>query len=339
MKPFVSLSADRQVCGKFKGQDSCDNLPFKNNQFSKPSNLFIMHRRHFIQNSAFTLGAFTFGQQKILAALAEDPWKITALRGDVSIFEERGGTIAFLVSKKGMAVVDAQFPDQSKHLIDELKKRSEKPIKVLINTHHHGDHTAGNISFKGLAEHVLAHENSKKNQENSAKQNKSEDKQLYPDQTYGSTWCQKVGKEKICLYYFGAGHTNGDSFVHFEEANIVHCGDLVFNRRHPYVDRGAGASIKSWIQVLDQGLAKFDRNTQYVFGHSGNGFKVTGTADDLKSFQDYLGNVLKFTESEMKAGKSKEEFLKATMIPGAEEWKGEGIQRPLGAAWDELAVK
>jgi Zn-dependent hydrolases, including glyoxylases len=235
--------------------------------------------------------------------------------------------------------VDSQFPDQSRHLIDALKKKSEKPFKLLINTHHHGDHSSGNIAFKGVVEHVLAHANSKINQENSAKQNKSEDKQLYPDRTYTDTWCEKVGKEEICLHYFGAAHTNGDSFVHFRKANIVHCGDLVFNRRHPVVDRGAGANIRNWMEVLNKGLAKFDRKTQFVFGHAAAGYTVTGTADDLNKFRDYLGNLLKFVEGEIKSGKTKEEILKATIIPGGEEWKTEGIQRPLGAAYDELTKK
>jgi cyclase len=298
-----------------------------------------MDRRSFIQNAALTFGALTLVQQNLLAGLFEDPWKITMLRNDVGIFSERGGTIGFLLTKKGIAVVDSQFPDTSKHLIDELKKRSEKPIKLLINTHHHGDHSGGNISFKGIAEHVLAHANSKANQERVAKEQKNEDKQLFPDQTFTNTWCQKVGKEKICLYHFGAGHTNGDSFIHFQHANIVHCGDLVFNRRHPYVDRSSGANIKSWIEVLDKAMNKFDRKTMYVYGHAATGYEVTGTADDLKKFQDYLGRVLKFAEQEIKAGKTKEEILKNTSLPGETEWKGDGFARPLGAAYDELTVK
>jgi cyclase len=298
-----------------------------------------MKRRTFLHNTALTFGALTLAQQKIFSSFFQQAWKITMLTDDIGIFTERGGTIAFLLSKKGIAVVDSQFPDQSKHLIDELKKKSEKPIKVLINTHHHGDHTAGNISFKGITEHVLAHENSKKNQENWAKQNKAEDKQLYPDQTYTDTWCQKLGKENICLYYYGAGHTNGDSVVHFQHANIVHMGDLHFNRRHPFVDRGAGANIKSWIEVLNKTWNKFDNKTKYIFGHAAEGYDVTGTADDLKKFADYLDAVLKFAESEIKAGKSKEDFLKNTSIPGQGEWKGDGINRPLQAAYEELTVK
>jgi cyclase len=298
-----------------------------------------MNRRHFLQNTAFTIGALTLAQQNLLSSFFEDPWKITMLRNDVGIFEEKGGTIAFLLSKKGIAVVDSQFPEQSQHLIEQLKKKTEKPFKLLINTHHHGDHSGGNIAFKGKVWSVVAHDNSKKNQKKTAKQNNTESKQLYPNIVYTDTWNRKLGKERITLHYFGAGHTNGDSLVHFEQANIVHCGDLVFNRRHPYVDRNAGANIKSWIEVLNKALATFTKETMYVFGHAAAGYKVTGTADDLQQFRDYLGNVLTFTVAQIKAGKTKEEFLKATAIPGSGEWKGDGIQRPLGAAWDELMGK
>lgn len=125
-----------------------------------------MNRRNFIQNSAFTVAALSFSQKKILNAFFQQAWKITMLTDNLGIFTERGGTIAFLLGKSGITVVDAQFPDQSKHLIDELKNRSTQTCKLLINTHHHGDHTAGNISFKGIVDHVLAHENSLKNQKN-----------------------------------------------------------------------------------------------------------------------------------------------------------------------------
>src|SRR5678815_111488 len=123
-----------------------------------------MNRRNFLHSSALTLGALTLAQQKIFATMFDEPWKIKMLRNDIGVFTEKGGTIAFLLSKKGIVVVDSQFPEQSQHLIDELKKQSGQPFELLINTHHHGDHTAGNISFKGVVKHVLAHENSLKNQ-------------------------------------------------------------------------------------------------------------------------------------------------------------------------------
>jgi len=217
-----------------------------------------------------------------------------------------------------------------------LKKRSTKPVRLLINTHHHGDHTSGNIAFKGVVDHVLAHKNSKINQENSARQNKSEDKQLYPDQTFTDLWREKHGKEWVALHYFGAAHTNGDALVHFEHADVVHMGDLVFNRRHPVVDRKAGASLMNWIEVLNAAVKKFSKKTIFIFGHAGAGYQVTGSSADLSAFRDYLSNLTDFVLREIKAGKTKEEVLKNTTIPGSPQWQGDGIQRPLDAAWEEM---
>jgi glyoxylase-like metal-dependent hydrolase (beta-lactamase superfamily II) len=299
-----------------------------------------MNRKTFIKHTAFTAGGLLLAQQNIIAHLWQQPaWKIKMLNDTTGIFTERGGTILFSFTSEGIVVVDSQFPDQSKHLIDELKKQKEAPFKLLINTHHHGDHSSGNISFKGITEHVLAHENSKANQIAAAQKAKTEDKQLYPDQTYTNTHRLKMGNEIICMYYFGAGHTNGDSFVHFENANIVHTGDLLFNRRHPFVDRSAGANIKSWITVLEKAKKEFSKKTRFVFGHAADGYEVTGSMEDLKAFQNYLDKTLSLVDKEIKAGKTKEDILKITSIPGAEEWKGDGIQRPLTAAYEELTAK
>ena len=296
-----------------------------------------MQRRSFLRNSGLTLASLAFLNNRTLARLMEDPaWKINMLTKEIGVFTEKGGTILFMLSKDGIVVVDSQFPEQSQHLIDELKKQSQQPFRLLVNTHHHGDHSGGNIAFKGLAVHVLAHENSKINQERVAKEKNNEATQLFPDQTYTTTWCEKIGNEELCLHYFGAGHTNGDSFVHFKKANIVHVGDLVFNRRHPFVDRSAGANISSWIKVLDTATSTFDKKTKFVCGHAAAGYDVIATRDEVKLFGAYLTKTLAFVAAEIKAGKTKEEIIKTTAIPGAPEWKGDGIDRPLGAAFDEL---
>ena len=296
-----------------------------------------MNRRNFIQKSALTIGAFSLLPNGLWAkSVTDTPYKIKEVRGGVSVFSEKGGTIAYLNSPKGMVVVDSQFPEQSQHLIDELKKQSTNPFKLLINTHHHGDHSAGNITFKGLVEHVVAHQNSLLNQKTVTQKQKTEEKQLYPDVTFSDTWRQKVGKERIKAYYFGAAHTNGDAIIHFERANVTHMGDLIFNRRYPFVDRAAGANINSWIKVLDKTLNTFDNETIFVFGHAFDPEKITGNKEDIKAFKDYLEKLLVFTDSQIKSGKSKEEVMKATAIPGVTEWKGDGISRGLQSAYEEL---
>ncbi len=298
-----------------------------------------MHRRNFLRNAGVLTGASILLQQKALAAFFRTAeFNIKMLRNNVGIFTERGGTIGFILGKDGIAVIDSQFPDTSAHLIEELKKKPNPTIRLLLNTHHHGDHSSGNIAFKGLAEHVVAHQNSLINQKAVAEKQSTVDKQLFPDKTFDKDVKLKVGNEKITGYYFGAGHTNGDAIYHFEDTNIMHLGDLLFNKRHPFVDRSAGANMRSWITVLDKVQKQGNKNTLYIFGHSLNPGEETGTADDIKKFQDYLGKVLQFAEAEIKRGVTKDEFIKNTAIPGVTEWSGSGIERPLTAAYEEIST-
>jgi cyclase len=296
-----------------------------------------MERRSFIKNTAFTLGALALLNKTTLAAFLEDPaYKIKMLSDNMGVFTEKGGTILFRLGKKGIVVVDAQFPDSAQHCIDEIKKKSKKPFEFLINTHHHGDHTAGNIAFKGLVANVVAHQNSLKNQQTTAIKNKKEAVQLYPDITFEKVWSRKIKGERVTLHYLGRGHTDGDSFVHFEKANVVHVGDLVFNRMYPYIDKSAGANIGEWIKILTEATQKFNADTTYVCGHAAAGYDIVITKADILLFQDYLSNLLKFGRESIGKGISKEDFMKTTAIPDSPEWKGDGISRSLEAVWAEL---
>lgn len=260
------------------------------------------------------------------------------LRNDVGVFTEKGGTIAYLTTREGIAVVDAQYPEQAQNLIDGLRKTTNKQFKVLINTHHHDDHTSGNIVFKGLVEQVVAQENSLKNQRAVAAKSSLKAEQLYPSIIYAKQWSQRLGNEHIRAHYFGPAHTDGDSIIHFEQANIVHLGDLVFNRRYPYIDKNAGANIQNWIAVLDKVLTTFDNQAIFIFGHAQEPEQRTGTKEDIKVFHDYLSKMLNFVETEVKAGKSQREILQTTAIPGVTAMSGEGIERSLVAAYEEMTA-
>jgi glyoxylase-like metal-dependent hydrolase (beta-lactamase superfamily II) len=298
-----------------------------------------MQRRKFLQGTGLSLAMLATLNNNALAKLLVQPaYKFTPLRNDVGIFTEQGGTVAWLSNNSGIVVVDTQFVDQATHLIAELKKISSKTINFLINTHHHGDHTGGNLAFKGLAEKVVGHANCLANHQKIASAQKSQDKQLFADTVFQDQWKAKVGTERIQAHYFGAGHTNGDIVVHFENANIAHMGDLMFNKRFPFIDRAGGANIQSWINVLDKTVAKFDKDTLFVFGHSADPLKVTGGKEEIRAMQNYLEKLLSFVKNEIKAGKSKEDVLKAQSIPGAEDFQGQGIQRSLTAAFEELTM-
>lgn len=297
-----------------------------------------MQRRSFLRTTGLSAGLLALSSKDLFAAFLQQPaYKIKMLRGDIGIFTERGGTIAFYPSADGYIVIDSEFPDQARHLIDELKKMKEIPIKYLINTHHHGDHTGGNIAFKDMVQHVIGHENCLANYKRVAAQSKTEDKQLFQDITFGDKWREKIGKEHIRSYYFGAAHTNGDAILHFENANVAHMGDLLFNQLAPYIDRTAGANIKSWIQVLEKTQKTFSKDTLFIFGHAADPEAVTGNLDNITAFKDYLNRLLDFTAEQIKAGKSKDEIIKIKEIPGI-SWKGSGAERSFSAAYDELTA-
>ena len=293
-----------------------------------------MKRRSFLQSSSLAFTAVTIPSWA--QAMNLNPYDMKLLRRNVGIFVERGGTIGWLMDPKGNVVIDTQWKEQSNSLIKEIQSKSTAPFPYLINTHHHGDHTSGNIAFKDLAQQIVAHENSLTNQMNVAKKNNNESDQHYPNLLYKDRWQQTVGDEIIDMQYWGPAHTNGDSIIHFQNANVVHCGDLVFNRKYPYIDKPAGAMIENWINVLQLLQSNFDNETMYIFGHAGEGYDVTGDKDDLAAMADYLTALLEFMSLQIKSGKTKEQIMECKAIPGAPEWKGEGVERSLEAAYVEL---
>lgn len=296
------------------------------------------NRRSFIKSAGLLTGISMLPMQEVLAMLFSDEqgWKMTNLRGNVGIFTERGGTIGWMISPDGIVVIDAQFREQAEHLIGEIRTRSLLKVDILFNTHHHGDHTSGNVAFKLLAGHIVAHENSKKNQEAAVQRRGNSMEQVYPDLTFANTFQRKIGNETIRAYYFGPAHTDGDIIIHFEKDNVVHVGDLVFNRRFPFIDKAAGASIENWISVLEKIRNQFDNDAIFIFGHAHEAFPVTGNKEDLKAMENYLSSLLNYMTREVNAGKSLDNLLKTKSIPGAEEWTGNGIERSINAAWEEL---
>lgn len=271
----------------------------------------------------------------INALFVQNIYEMKALRGDVGIFTERGGTILWKLSDDGIAVVDTQFKPQAGHLIEEIKKKSDRQIDALINTHHHGDHSAGNIAFKGLIKNHFAHTNCVKNMRATAEKNNALDSVLLPDANFNKKFVYKLAGENLTMRYFGAAHTDGDAIIHFENANVAHMGDLLFNRRVPYIDKSTGASIANWQNVMDKAYQWFDDDTLLVYGHSGDGYEITGTRQDLKAFKNYLGKLLDYVSKGVKAGKSQEALAETDLISGADQWKG-NQGRAVNAAYTEI---
>lgn len=293
----------------------------------------MLNRREFLLRSAL-LGSAAIMPSAFLKLLQEDPFK--TLRRNVGTFTGQGGTIGWLVNKDAVVVIDSQFPQSAALCIKGLKERSALEFDYLLNTHHHGDHTGGNATFKPVVKNIVAHENVPKLQLAAAQRQGQEavDRQAFADITFKDTWKADAGDEVVHMKYYGPGHTSGDAVIYFEKANVAHMGDLMFNRAHPFIDRGSGASMSNWSDLLTKVSSDLESDTLYIFGHGNSDYGITGSKEDLQKLSDFLAAALDYVQKGIAAGKSKEEILKKETLPGFEEFKAPGWRLQLSANLD-----
>jgi len=303
-------------------------------------------RRDFVKASALavpaaavssTASAQQGGAPAAPAAAPPAPAVFTPLRRNIGIFHQRGGTIGWLINPDGLLVVDSQFADTAPNLLSGLKERSPRAIDVLINSHHHPDHTGGNGVLRPAAKQIVAHVRSKENQRAAAERSKTE--VTLPDVTFPETWSVTLGDETVRARHWGPAHTGGDASIHFEQANVVHLGDLLNNRGYPNVDAPAGASVHGWIRVLEQMAPAYPAGALYVYGHAEAGHPFIGTRPDLLYQRDYFTAVIEYAGRARKEGRPKEDLAKVEVLPRFEHFGG--IKSRLGLAltiaYDELA--
>ena len=304
-------------------------------------------RRDFVATTAVAALAASLGRPERLLAWQAQAARatFTPIRRNVGFFTMRGGTIGWLVNPGAVVVVDSQFPAEATACLQGLNERSgNRPVDALINTHHHGDHTGGNLSFRGAARRVVAHtmadQHMRRAPGGAAPGGSASADQLFPDTTFSHSWAADLGDERVMVRHHGRAHTSGDVVITFERANVVHMGDLMFHQRHPVVDRAAGAQMRNWMRVLDQVATDHVADTVFIFGHANTNLPVTGSRADLHRFRDYLGAVLGLVETQVQAGKSREEILAMREpLPGFEAFGRFGNPGPrdaLTCAYEEV---
>ncbi len=266
------------------------------------------------------------------------------LRRNVGLFTGRGGTVGWLVNADALAMVDTQFAEPAEAFLRELPGRDGRPLDVVINTHHHGDHTGGNATVRPAAKRIVAHANVPELLRLRAEADQATvNPATVPDTTFPDTWRMDLGDETVSARYFGPAHTRGDIVVLFEKANVVHMGDLMFNRLYPVIDRPGGAKISGWITILEQVAAEYPADAHYLFGHGQAKFGVLGGPAELLVFRDYLSGLLAHVGAGIKAGKTKEEILKLENLPGFPDFhvppgRGNRLPMNLAVAHDELTA-
>lgn len=312
-----------------------------------------MNRRDFLVGSTvFTsigllgrLGAQPASATPVAAPKAVVPaTEFKALRRDVGIFTGQGGTIGWLANRHALLAVDTQFPATASLFLAGLPGRNGRTLDAVLNTHHHPDHTSGNKVFRSAAKTIVAHTNVPRLQAARAEKDGKGGDQVFADSLFPDVWRRDLGGEIVTAQYHGAAHTSGDVIVTFEKANVVHMGDLVFNRLYPVIDRGSGGTIRGWIRLLEDAARTYPADAVYIFGHGKAKFGVTGERKELLMFRDYLSGLLEYVQKRISGGESKDSIVRLENLPGFDDFHvaaGEPNRLPanLGAAYDELTEK
>lgn len=266
----------------------------------------------------------------------------TAIRRNVGYFTDRGGTIGWLAAPDALVAIDSQFADTAPGCISGLQERTNHPLDMLINTHHHGDHTGGNQVFAEYTDVIAAHKNVPGLQKAAAEKRgpAAVAQQAYANKTFDTRWKQDVGDETVHAFHFGPAHTGGDAVIYFEKANIAHMGDLVFNRAYPFIDSDGGASAVNWPTVLRNTVKELNNDTVYIFGHGNMNYGVTGKKADVQLKADFMEALVDFTRKGIRAGKSKAELMQTRVLKGFEVFDAPGwsftLANGIDAAYTEL---
>lgn len=302
-----------------------------------------MDRRRFISTAsvgvaglALTRSAFA---QAPAAQAAPIVTKFEELRRGVGMFTGNGGAIGYLVNGDGALAVDSQFMETATVCVAGLKTRAPKGPQFLINTHHHGDHTSGNKAFQGVQK-ILGHENCLAWHKKTTEEAKTVADQAYATATFKDVWVEEFGNEKVECRYYGPGHTSGDAIVHFQRANVVHGGDLLFRRIHPRIDGPSGASAVNWVKTLTRLEKDHSNDTIFIFGHGENGL-TRGTKAEVTFFRGYLSAAVDHVNAGLKAKKSKDEITKVASLKGFESVvvfnPRLSLENALASIFDELS--
>lgn len=241
----------------------------------------------------------------------------------VAVLFGAGGNIGVSYGEDGTVLIDDQFAPLSEKIADAVAELSENPVQYVVNTHWHFDHTGGNENFGKAGATIFAHDNVRvrmaKGGMAAGNETPPAPKVALPVVTYGQGMRFHLNDDTINLAYVGGGHTDGDSIVIWDKANVVHMGDLYFNiPGYPFVDINSGGSVYNLMGTLDVALAMIDDDTAVIPGHG-----PMSTKAELAAYRAMIGEAVSRVEALNEDGKSLEEAVAAK--PLADFDRGEGF--------------
>ena len=301
---------------------------------------------------AFLLNQKSAAQQELRPPMPPNLFTIHKLTDRLSIIapsgpdmSQVGGNIGVFITDEGVLVVDDNYYRQRRNgqvvelaeaVLAEIRKLTPQPVRFVINTHHHGDHAGGNPVFGRLAT-IYAHKNVRgrilEGYKNAKEPLDFDPLKAVPSVTYDGELIFHLGGEEVHLYHPARAHTDGDTIVHFKNANIALWGDAFINNWVPVMDVSGGSSSVEWLQFIDRGLQMVGETATMVPGHG-----AIGKAADVRRFRQYFTNMHDSVRKAIAAGKTREQAINEITVPAYAKLPGgaERIRMNVAAVYDEL---
>jgi cyclase len=254
--------------------------------------------------------------------------KVTKVAGTVYMLEGKGGNIGASIGEDGIVVIDDQYAPLAERIQAALKSITDKPVRFIINTHFHEDHTGANAYFQKQAP-IIAHDNVRKRLENGGSAGnggsvhfdaKPQPLEALPILTFDHDVTVHLNGEDIRALYFPAGHTDGDSIIFFSKSNVVHMGDDFGIYGFPFIDVDSGGSINGMIDAVEKVIAMLPPDAKVIPGHG-----PVSSVDDMRAYLKLLKDTREVVQGALKQGKTLEQMRQAKILDPWKKYSGEFI--------------
>jgi cyclase len=246
--------------------------------------------------------------------------KVTKVSGNIYMLEGAGGNIAASVGEDGIVLVDDEFAPLAEKIAAALKNLNitDKPVRFVINTHYHGDHTGGNANFAKGGSTLIAQDNVRKRLESGGAagnggsvkmENKPAEKAALPIITFEHDVTVHLNGEDIRALHFPAGHTDSDAIIYFPKNNVVHMGDDFVRYGYPFIDVAAGGSVQGMIAACEKSIEQLPADVKVIPGHG-----ALSNVDDVRVYIKMLKETSAAVEAAIKANKSLDEMKKEKIL-------------------------
>lgn len=254
--------------------------------------------------------------------------KVTKVAGNIYMLEGEGGNIAASVGEDGIAIVDDQYAPLADKIQAALKSLgiTDKPVRFVINTHYHGDHTGGNEPFANTGSTVIAQDNVRKRLENGGTAGnggsmkmevKPSPKAALPVITFEHDVTVHLNGEDIRALHFPAGHTDGDAVIFFPKNNVVHMGDDFVRYGFPFIDVASGGSVQGMIAAMEKVSKQLPTDVKVIPGHG-----ALSNLDDVREFVKMLKETSAAVQKEIDAHKTVEQMKQEKILEPWKKWSG-----------------